>query len=107
RLLVLDPAEGGYAAAAAALDMPVGSLGPTRARCLATLRGHLDATVEGAAVNRGMARGVGRWATRSPTSSSPPSWRRCCAELTRSRPRWSTRPAAASAGGGWTPSSPG
>jgi len=43
RLLVLDPTEGGYAAAAAALDMPVGSLGPTRARCLAALRTHLKA----------------------------------------------------------------
>ena len=60
RLLVLDPAEGGYAAAAAALDMPVGSLGPTRARCLATLRGHLDATVKGAAADRGRAGGGGR-----------------------------------------------
>lgn len=53
RLLVLEPADS-YAAAAAALDMPVGSLGPTRARCLATLRGYLrvparDAGGEGGA----------------------------------------------------------
>jgi RNA polymerase sigma factor (sigma-70 family) len=41
RLLVLE-GEGSYAAAAAALDVPVGSLGPTRARCLATLRGYLE-----------------------------------------------------------------
>jgi RNA polymerase sigma factor (sigma-70 family) len=41
RLLVLEP-EGSYAAVAAALDLSVGSLGPTRARCLATLRGYLD-----------------------------------------------------------------
>lgn len=32
-----------YAAVAAALDMPVGSIGPTRGRCLATLRALLDA----------------------------------------------------------------
>jgi RNA polymerase sigma factor (sigma-70 family) len=46
RLLVLEPEPGGYAAAAAALDVPVGSLGPTRARCLATLRGYLSGLVE-------------------------------------------------------------
>jgi RNA polymerase sigma factor (sigma-70 family) len=40
RLLVIEPTDS-YAAAAAALDVPVGSLGPTRARCLATLREHL------------------------------------------------------------------
>jgi RNA polymerase sigma factor (sigma-70 family) len=40
RVLVMEPA-GSYAAAAAALDLPIGSLGPTRARCLATLRRHL------------------------------------------------------------------
>ena len=40
RLLVLEP-RSSYTAVAAALDMPVGSLGPTRARCLATLRDHL------------------------------------------------------------------
>jgi RNA polymerase sigma factor (sigma-70 family) len=42
RLLVIEPAES-YAAAAAALDLPVGSLGPTRARCLAALRPRLRA----------------------------------------------------------------
>jgi len=41
RLLVLEPAPS-YAAAAAALDIPIGSLGPTRARCLATLRRHIS-----------------------------------------------------------------
>jgi RNA polymerase sigma factor (sigma-70 family) len=40
RLLVLEPVPS-YAAAAAALDVPIGSLGPTRARCLATLRRHM------------------------------------------------------------------
>jgi RNA polymerase sigma factor (sigma-70 family) len=40
RLLIIEPTDS-YAAAAAALDVPVGSLGPTRARCLATLREHL------------------------------------------------------------------
>jgi DNA-directed RNA polymerase specialized sigma24 family protein len=40
RLLVIEPAAS-YAEAAAALDMPVGSLGPTRARCLDTLRRYL------------------------------------------------------------------
>jgi RNA polymerase sigma factor (sigma-70 family) len=42
RLLVLEP-EGSYATVAAALDLPVGSLGPTRARCLEALRRHLRA----------------------------------------------------------------
>jgi RNA polymerase sigma factor (sigma-70 family) len=46
RLLVLDPAPGGYAAAATVLDLPVGSLGPTRARCLATLRSYLSGRTE-------------------------------------------------------------
>ena len=41
RLLILEPAPS-YAAAAAALDIPIGSLGPTRARCLATLRRHMS-----------------------------------------------------------------
>jgi RNA polymerase sigma factor (sigma-70 family) len=41
RLLVIEPV-GSYAAAAAALDLPVGSLGPTRARCLDALRQHLS-----------------------------------------------------------------
>ncbi|MDP9795144.1 RNA polymerase sigma factor (sigma-70 family) [Catenuloplanes nepalensis] len=39
RLLVIEPA--GYSAAAAALDVPIGSLGPTRARCLHALRAEL------------------------------------------------------------------
>ena len=44
RVLVVDPEDGppAYEAAAAALDMPVGSLGPTRARCLEQLRKLLD-----------------------------------------------------------------
>ena len=37
QVLAADPAPS-YAQAAAALDMPVGSIGPTRARCLARLR---------------------------------------------------------------------
>ena len=37
RVLMADPAPS-YAEAAAALDMPIGSLGPTRARCLERLR---------------------------------------------------------------------
>jgi RNA polymerase sigma factor (sigma-70 family) len=41
-LLVVE-GEGSYATVAAALDVPIGSLGPTRARCLATLRSYLDA----------------------------------------------------------------
>src|SRR3954462_1438522 len=49
RILVVEPA-GGYAAAAAALGMPIGSLGPSRSRCLATLRDHLHRSgAEGAA----------------------------------------------------------
>jgi RNA polymerase sigma factor (sigma-70 family) len=40
RLLVIEPVSS-YAVAAAALDVPVGSLGPTRARCLRTLRHHM------------------------------------------------------------------
>lgn len=40
RLLVLSPSVN-YAAAAATLEVPVGSLGPTRARCLGTLRREL------------------------------------------------------------------
>lgn len=42
RLLVIEPVAS-YAVAAAALGMPVGSLGPTRARCLQALRRHLGA----------------------------------------------------------------
>jgi len=37
RLLTADPAPA-YADVAAALDMPIGSIGPTRARCLDCLR---------------------------------------------------------------------
>ncbi|GAA4604531.1 RNA polymerase sigma factor (sigma-70 family) [Actinoplanes octamycinicus] len=44
RLLVVDPPSGGYAEAADRLDMPVGSLGPTRARCLTALRAALSET---------------------------------------------------------------
>lgn len=45
RLLLVEP-DGdrvSYELVAAALDMPVGSLGPIRGRCLAKLRGFLDA----------------------------------------------------------------
>lgn len=41
RLLVFEPV-GSYAIAAAALSVPIGSLGPARARCLATLRALLN-----------------------------------------------------------------
>lgn len=41
RLLVLDPPPS-YLEVAAALGMPVGSIGPTRGRCLVALREHLD-----------------------------------------------------------------
>ena len=37
RFLLVDPPPA-YAEVGAALDMPVGSIGPTRARCLSTLR---------------------------------------------------------------------
>ncbi|MFY1638020.1 RNA polymerase sigma factor [Solwaraspora sp. WMMB335] len=40
RLLVIEPTEN-YAVAATTLSVPIGSLGPTRARCLATLRSYL------------------------------------------------------------------
>ena len=40
RLLVIEEATG-YAAAAAALSVPTGSLGPTRGRCLVALRANL------------------------------------------------------------------
>ncbi len=40
RLLVIEPVSS-YAEAAAALEVPVGSLGPTRSRCLATLRRYM------------------------------------------------------------------
>jgi len=39
RVLMADPAPS-YAQVAAALDMPVGSIGPTRGRCLERLRAH-------------------------------------------------------------------
>jgi RNA polymerase sigma factor (sigma-70 family) len=53
RLLVIEPAAN-YAAAAAALEVPIGSLGPTRARCLETLRRHFRVyTAEGGGVNAG------------------------------------------------------
>jgi len=44
RALVVDPEDGppSYQAVAAHLQMPVGSLGPTRARCLSQLRKLLD-----------------------------------------------------------------
>ena len=38
RILVSDPPPS-YDEIAAALDMPIGSIGPTRARCLERLRG--------------------------------------------------------------------
>ncbi|GAA0493266.1 RNA polymerase sigma factor [Paractinoplanes deccanensis] len=38
RLLVIEPPRGGYGEVADRLGMPVGSLGPTRARCLSALR---------------------------------------------------------------------
>lgn len=41
RLLVLDPPPS-YAEIASALDMPVGSIGPTRGRCLKALRDDLS-----------------------------------------------------------------
>ena len=42
RVLAADPAPT-YDAVGAALDMPIGSIGPTRARCLERLRANLDA----------------------------------------------------------------
>jgi RNA polymerase sigma factor (sigma-70 family) len=44
RLLVIEPLDS-YAAASTALGVPIGSLGPTRARCLAALRQQLRAYV--------------------------------------------------------------
>lgn len=44
RVLVIEPMAS-YAAAASALDVPIGSLGPTRARCLAALRRELGEDV--------------------------------------------------------------
>ena len=43
RVLMADPPPA-YADVAEALDMPVGSIGPTRARCLERLRQFLDRT---------------------------------------------------------------
>lgn len=43
RMLVVEPPES-YAAVAAALDVPIGSLGPARGRCLETLRHELRTT---------------------------------------------------------------
>jgi RNA polymerase sigma factor (sigma-70 family) len=43
RVLMVDPAPP-YIEVAAVLGMPVGSIGPTRARCLSTLRGYLRDT---------------------------------------------------------------
>lgn len=40
--LYFDPAEPSYAEVAAALNMPLGSVGPSRARCLAQLRAALE-----------------------------------------------------------------
>jgi hypothetical protein len=44
RVLVVEPEDGApsYDMAAAVLDMPKGSLGPTRGRCLEQLRKYLD-----------------------------------------------------------------
>lgn len=46
RLLMADPPPS-YDEISAALDMPVGSIGPTRGRCLEHLRRHLHETSEG------------------------------------------------------------
>jgi len=46
RLLAADPAPT-YQEVSAVLDMPVGSIGPTRGRCLAHLRAHLARITEG------------------------------------------------------------
>lgn len=48
RMLVADPAPS-YREIADALDMPVGSIGPTRARCLERLRREREAVTEGLA----------------------------------------------------------
>ena len=42
RLLMADPPPA-YDAVSAALEMPIGSIGPTRARCLARLRANVEA----------------------------------------------------------------
>lgn len=46
RILMADPAPS-YEEASEALDMPIGSIGPTRGRCLERLRGHLEEHVSG------------------------------------------------------------
>lgn len=43
RVLIADPPPS-YAEVSAALDVPVGSIGPTRQRCLGTLRRRLGST---------------------------------------------------------------
>ena len=47
RVLMADPAPS-YEEVSAALDMPIGSIGPTRGRCLDRLRALLDPDVSGA-----------------------------------------------------------
>lgn len=42
RTLFFDPDEPSYAEAAAQLELPIGSIGPTRSRCLGRLRRELD-----------------------------------------------------------------
>jgi RNA polymerase sigma factor (sigma-70 family) len=49
RMLVADPAPS-YREIADALDMPIGSIGPTRARCLERLRRERESVAEGVAV---------------------------------------------------------
>jgi RNA polymerase sigma factor (sigma-70 family) len=46
--LVASPLEPSYAEIGAALSMPIGAIGPTRARCLERLRGELAAAEGGA-----------------------------------------------------------
>lgn len=46
RVLIASPPPS-YADVAAALDMPIGSIGPTRARCLGRLRAELDGRIRG------------------------------------------------------------
>jgi len=48
RMLVAEPAPS-YREIAASLDMPIGSIGPTRARCLERLRHEREMVVEGVA----------------------------------------------------------
>jgi DNA-directed RNA polymerase specialized sigma24 family protein len=51
RVLMADPPPS-YSDVSAALDMPVGSIGPTRSRCLDRLRDLLDETGAGAGGGR-------------------------------------------------------